>query len=127
MWSIGVARTDVSRENRMIIFKMLLDAGADPNLRSSSGFWTPLIYAAALDQPEMVSTLLSSGAHVNATNSEGQTALQYTDEAEIARLLIASGADAPNRRGGETPIESAIRRGQLDVLTVLTNTAARAN
>jgi ankyrin repeat protein len=125
MWTIGKSGGD--RGARVQMLKLLLKSGADPNLKASSTYgWTPLIEAAELGQAEMVSTLLSFGAQVNATNNAGQIALQYTDEVEIAQLLIGAGADTTNRMGGETPTESAIRRGKFGVLAVLTNTPVKA-
>jgi ankyrin repeat protein len=109
------------------ILKTLLKAGADPNLKSSSGFWTPLIFAADLGQSQMVSILLSSGADFRATNSDGLTALHYAENAEVARLLIAAGADRTARSGSETPAESAIRLGHLGALAVITNRLTQTN
>ncbi len=109
------------------MLKALLKAGADPNFKDSSEYgWTPLIWAADLKEPEMVKTLLASGARVNATNSEGLTALHFAGDAEVARLLIAAGADPKARAGGETPAESALRLGHVAALVVLTNVPAGA-
>jgi ankyrin repeat protein len=127
IWATGRVGNEVPHETRVAMFKALLNVGADPNLKSSSGFWTPLIHATTLSQTNMVCILLTAGAEVNGTNCEGQTALQYADTAEVARLLIAAGADRTNRMGGETPAESAIRRGRVDVLAVLTNAPINTN
>jgi ankyrin repeat protein len=79
--------------------RMLLDAGADVNLRG--GLWraAPLQYAvASADAPaELVELLLRSGADVNAFDSEGRTAL--TDVAawgrtDLVKMLLDAGADA---------------------------------
>ena len=60
-------------------------------------------------------------ASIRATNSQGLTALHYANNAEIARLLIAAGADRTNPTGGETPAETAIRLYHFGALTVITN------
>jgi len=75
----------------------------------------------------MVSILLAHGASVNATNHEGLTALNFAANAEVARLLLAAGADRTAHAGGETPAESAIRFGHVSALTVLTNTPTGTN
>lgn len=50
------------------IIRLLLTAGADPNLRSSEGKMTPLHYAASCGRTEVVATLIRAGADVNAQN-----------------------------------------------------------
>lgn len=107
------------------IVQTLLKAGADPNLRSSSGFWTPLIHAADLGESEMVRVLLAARADIQATNSDGLTAIHYAENGEIATLLINAGADPTARLGGETPAESATRLGNFSALAVFTNAAAQ--
>jgi ankyrin repeat protein len=70
--------------------RMLLDAGADPNLHAGSGvgtdmfdgnvkLWgeTPLHYAAAYGDEEMIQAMLSAGADRAAPNSHGETSLEY--------------------------------------------------
>lgn len=114
-------------ETHLGVLRILLRAGADPNLRSSSGFWTPLISAADFGQTESIKCLLSAGADVRATNSQGLTALHFAETAEAARLLIAAGADRTSRAGSETPAEAALRLGHFDALSVLTNSSSRTN
>jgi ankyrin repeat protein len=108
------------------VLRMLLKAGADPNLKSSSRFWTPLILSSDLGEAQIVRALLAGGADVHATNRQGSTPLHFAGNAEVARLLIAAGADRAARAGGadgETPADSAVRLGHFDALTVITNVA----
>jgi ankyrin repeat protein len=127
-WSIGASKNDVPHQTRVQIFKELLQGGADPNLQVSSHEGElPLQKAAFLGESEMVSTLLAHGASVNATNREGMTALHFAASAEVARLLIAAGADRTASAGAETPVESAVRFGHVSALPVLTNSAAETN
>ena len=128
LWVLGQNRNDVNAETRVRLLKILLENGADPNLRSSSGFWTPLIQAADLGEVEFAKILLAAGADVTETNKEGSTPLHFASNAEIVKLLIAAGAN-PNARTkpstggetGETPADSALRFGHFDALKVLTN------
>jgi hypothetical protein len=122
-WVVGRIKNDVPVEQRLKILKVLIASGADPNRKDSDHYgYTPLIHAAEFGELEMVKALLAAGAHVNATNNEGITALHFADNAEIARFLIDAGAN-PNAHavGGETPAQTAVRLGNLNVLTFLTN------
>jgi ankyrin repeat protein len=55
--------------------RKVLDAGFDVNQKDDVDGQTPLIYASAVDNVEMVTLLLDRGADVNATTSFGHTAL----------------------------------------------------
>jgi ankyrin repeat protein len=72
--------------------KVLLDAGADPTLHVKSGMatsmfdgnvklWgeTPVHYAAAYGDEEMIQALLLAGADKVALNAHGETPLDYAD------------------------------------------------
>ena len=66
----------VARKGDINDRKILLEAGANPNLPGEYGF-TPLHYAAAWGHHEFVSLLLAYGADKEQTNDDGITALQY--------------------------------------------------
>ena len=74
--------------------KLLLDRGADPNIRNSSQS-TALMWAAT--DIRKVRLLLDRGADVNAVSSRGRSALflaaMSAPSVEIVRLLTARGAD----------------------------------
>jgi ankyrin repeat protein len=76
--------------NKSAAASLLLDAGADPNLRANSGvgtsmfdgnvkLWgeTPLHFAAAYGDEEMIQAMLLAGADRQAPNSHGETPLAY--------------------------------------------------
>jgi hypothetical protein len=77
------------------IARLLLAEGADANGCRSNGM-TPLMYAANGNHAETARLLVESGADVNAADDSNWTALhhaaQFTDGAEIMRLLIERGA-----------------------------------
>ena len=78
--------------------KVLLEAGADPNLKDKYGK-TALIWASAAEgHTEVVKVLLEAGADPNLKDEDGITALMgastggYT---EVVKVLLEAGAD-PN-------------------------------
>lgn len=74
------------------IVKLLLDHGADPNLREANGF-TPLHAAAQNGDEETIRTLLFGGADLTLKSNDGKTALDLAMEAghERATLLLGEG------------------------------------
>ena len=123
MAAIRGGRNDSPKEMRIRIIKALLDRGADPNLPAASGYnYPPIVEAAALGQADVLALLLDAGAHVQATNKIGQTALHLVKDTNTARLLVAAGSDPKARSAdGETPAESARRLGNAQVEKLLAN------
>jgi uncharacterized protein len=74
------------------IVKMLLDHGADPNIREQGGY-TPLHAAAQNGDDEMIRILLYGGADLSIAGNNGKTALDLAMEAghEKATLLLGEG------------------------------------
>lgn len=129
MWAIGRIKNEVPHERRTQVLKMLLNAGAAPNMAAQSQYaYTPLIEAASLGQTDMVRVLLERGAVVNATNKVGQTGLHLAGNAEVAKLLLAAGANLSARdANGDTPIEYAMRNRYRNTLDILTNAPVWTN
>ena len=79
-----------------------LDAGVDPNLKSSKGA-TPLFYAVYKGHLEIVELLITRGADVNAvylSNSVLDQAHSYGDQ-EIVELLETHGAEVAGKDSGK--------------------------
>jgi len=79
-----------------------LDAGVDPNLKSSKGA-TPLFYAVYGGHLEIVELLITRGADVNAAylnNSVLDQAHSYDDQ-EIVELLELHGAEVADKVSGK--------------------------
>ena len=74
------------------IVKLLLDHGADPNIREQGGY-TPLHAAAQNGDEEMIRTLLFGGADLTIKSNDGKTALDLAMEAghDRATLLLGEG------------------------------------
>jgi ankyrin repeat protein len=81
--------------------ELLLKYGADINARGWPFDTTPLQAAAWAGKTEAVKALLAHKLDVNATNGDGDTALNYAlvaDNKEIFNLLLAAGADINHGR-----------------------------
>ena len=121
----------------------LLDAGADPNSVShnrwnAAGYkhGETLLYRAASEvNKTMVLLLLEEGAKVDAKSRMSETALYRTtccthgkadDQAQIAGLLLESGADVNFRTGnGDTPLRNALRFGREPLRSLLKEAAEK--
>jgi ankyrin repeat protein len=83
-WMTGTAMHSAVSRLHADVVRILLDAGAKPNVRQSAG-WTPLHAAAMNGDLTSVELLLASGADPTATNEEGRS---------VADLARESGDDA---------------------------------
>jgi len=75
----------------LIIIKLLLDNGFNPNIRAEKNGNTPLHYAVAANNTGAVQLLLQYHANKNLRNLEGLTPLEKArreGKDEIARLLL---------------------------------------
>ena len=92
---------------------------------------TTLADAAEQRDKASVSTLLKSGADVNATQVDGTTALHwatYNDDAETVALLVRAGANvnAVNRYG-MPPLAQACINGNAAIVNLLLDAGADPN
>jgi ankyrin repeat protein len=94
----------VARTGNIEAAKLLLKAGANIEARETWGGQTPLIWAAAQNQPAMIRFLISKGANPNsrATVRDWQ------------RRVTAEGRPKDMNRGGFTPLLYAARDGHMD-------------
>ncbi len=129
--------------------RALIDAGADVEARDGYTFQTPLMWAAAFNQAEIVRILAENGADVNALSAEllfsgivqggvqgdfpngGLTALHHAardNGVETVAVLLELGAD-PNILDpqGISPLRFAATNENLDVAKILIEGGADLN
>ena len=96
-------------------FEECVQMGEDVNARDSAGY-APLHWAAATNDPSLLTALLEAGADVNAQSNIGATPLHVaaimraasTERTDVVTVLLEAGAD-PNARDsdGRTPMDYA--------------------
>ena len=103
--------------------ELLLDHGADPNLRSGIG--GPLHEAAGSGFPEIADLLLEYGADVGTVTVEGDTPLHYAENVAVAEVLLRYGADlAAVSDFNDQPMDFALFAGRREVAALLLEAGA---
>lgn len=99
---------------------------------SATAAESPLADAAMRGDNAAVRTLLKEKVNVNAAQGDGSTALHwaaYRDDLEMAKLLIAAGADvrAKTRLGEMTPLFMAAKNGDAQMVSLMLESKAEVN
>lgn len=92
-----------------------------PSLRNDAG---PLIAAAQRNRLDALALLLDAGLDVNATRTDGETALHhavYRRHPEAARVLLERGADVDirGRNYGNTPYSTTVYSRERELMALL--------
>jgi ankyrin repeat protein len=110
--------------------KLLLAAGADPNVKDYAGF-TPLHNAAEDGHAECMPLFLEKGADLEARTDNDATPLgiaAMAGDVEATKLLLEAGAN-PNvqNKFGVTPLFVAAGSGSLEVVELLIEAGAKVD
>ncbi|MBA0085725.1 MAG: ankyrin repeat domain-containing protein, partial [Acidobacteria bacterium Pan2503] len=110
--------------------RLLSAKGAKVNSAGSDGA-TPIMYAAANNDLELVRALIKAGANVKLASQFGTSALTEAaiiGSAPVISALLKAGAD-PNYKtpDGETPLMAAARSGKVDAAAQLVDAGADIN
>jgi ankyrin repeat protein len=115
---------------RAAAIEMIAKKTADVNAAGADGT-TALIWAAHLNDADIVSLLLNAGANANQRNQFGSTPLTeaaITSNTELIKMLLDAGAD-PNALGadGQTALMLVARTANVAAAKLLLNKGANVN
>lgn len=111
-----------AQEGYLEMAELLIDAGADLNVRDDCGF-SPLHKAVGENDTNMAKLLIAKGADVNSYDEINGTPLFTAcahNRLSISELLLSSGADVNVcDKYGNSPIVYAVIRGHYDIVKQL--------
>lgn len=109
-------------EERAEIVEVLIEHGADPNLRSRGGV-RPLHMAARYGLARCIRSLVVAGAEVDVRNAKGETPLYRAanlgHRAAVQELLRLGASVSVVSNKGEGPLERARRKGLTEIVELL--------
>ena len=74
------------------VVNLLIEKGADINVKDTSRGATPLHYASENGHTEVVNLLIEKGADIHVKDNSGNTPVHYARSTEVVNLLIEKGA-----------------------------------
>ena len=116
----AIVKDDLPRLAAFIRSGIKLDFNFDDEAPRQRTGESPLTMAVNRNKPAVVRMLLDGGASASRVDGFGRAPIHAVKTAEVARLLVAAGADpnAPNYRG-HTSIAEAVERGDLATVDAL--------
>ena len=118
----GMSAAYLAAARHVSTLGLLLDAGADVNMREMSR-WTPLMRAAGCGATACVRLLVARGGDADAASETGATALHIAaleGHSQVVSLLLKAGANPTvHTNDGESPLETAQRLGHHNCTALL--------
>ncbi|EHK16897.1 uncharacterized protein TRIVIDRAFT_162206 [Trichoderma virens Gv29-8] len=117
-----------ARKGHKTIVKMLLDAGADVNVKEQHLGETALTLAIESGHEETIQALLDNGANIHHRDHFDHTPLftaTWQDSESVMQLLLDRGADVSARNeDGQTPIFNTCAFGNVELVKLLLDAGA---
>jgi ankyrin repeat protein len=117
--------------NHVKVARMLLEKGADVNVKDKDGDSSPLHFSAILGHMKIAKLLLKNGADVNAKDKAGSSPLHIgvmNGWFELAKLLLEHGADVNAKdKDGNSPLHFAATYGHVKIARLLLEHGADVN
>jgi len=124
---VSAALCDAAQDGNLGIVQRLLARRPDLNAFDSRGL-LPLAAGVRSGDAAVVQTLLDRGAMVDGKNRKGETPLMYARSLDVARLLIARGADPMAQdNAGYTALMRAVDASAPEVTPLLLAGSAAAH
>jgi ankyrin repeat protein len=117
---------EAARNGHVDLSALLLDAGAEPNMRDGQGR-SPLYWAAAAGQAAVVELLLARGADIHLGARSGDTPLVVAAQnghERVVQLLLEHSADPSLRADDAMALAAARDNGHTAVVRLLTAATA---
>jgi ankyrin repeat protein len=124
-----------AKEGHLEIVKILLDAGANPNVRFHTahlGEMSALSYALLSKNKEVVETMIDAGAEVNPRDFEGMPPLLFaiydSSDPKLVKTLLAKGAQVNFKtRTGMTALMIATLKNSPAIVEILLSAGANVS
>jgi len=120
-----------AKKNDKKAAQLLIDVGADVELRTCEGGWTPLHIAALHSNKQVAECLIAKGADPDAKNhNNDQTALSIAQKVGgigFAECLIDGGASVSATDDGRSPLHYATIAGDMAFMDMLVRKGANIN
>ena len=133
-WSLFGAEASlvgaIKSGQRSVAMEMIADKSADVNAAQADGT-TPLLWAASMNDTDLVVRLLKAGAHPNVHNNLGTMPLgeaAFNANTQMIQALLDAGAD-PNAADpeGQTPLMLVARTANVAAAKLLLDKGAKVN
>jgi ankyrin repeat protein len=110
--------------------KALVTAGCNLNQKIFGNYLTPLMFAARMNNKELITTLLdSSKIDINSQRADGNTALhlaaQYGGLEAVKALIEAQAKIGAKNRKGQSPLYIALLNNHKDIAKLLIDKGAK--